>query len=277
MSIPRPLTGIMILIIEDDRDTAELFAAGLELLGATASHVQDGEQALSFLAAWRVDALVCDVALPGLDGHELLARIRALPGYAAVPAITVTAFAAPEDRERSIASGFLKHLVKPVVLGDVAAAIASVVPASTMTVRDLAQFRAIVTDIGVRSPCRYASVLRFDDSGFLLSIWTFDRERPTFDTFPLREPIASSYCSLVRAAGSAIEIENARTDARTQDHPKRDEIASYLGFPLVANGRTVGTVCCFDPEPREFSAGVHAAFEAAAELLSSLVGRSVHW
>jgi CheY-like chemotaxis protein len=126
MNPSRPLAGIKVLVIEDDRDTAELFTDGLELLGADARYVQNATEAIAFLQAHRVDVLVCDVALPGVDGHELLARIRALPELATIPAITVTGFAAREDRERSIAAGFQKHLVKPISLADVAAAIASV-------------------------------------------------------------------------------------------------------------------------------------------------------
>jgi len=72
-------------------------------------------KALGVLSERRPHAMIVDIAMPGMDGHALLGRIRELGGgMARIPAIALTAFARDEDRRRALASGFQVHLTKPV-------------------------------------------------------------------------------------------------------------------------------------------------------------------
>lgn len=129
MAVDPSLTGIDILVIEDDRDTAELLADGLELFGGSVRHVQNGEHAVEALSARPAHVLLIDLALPGFDGYRTLATIRAIAELAGIPAIAITGFATERDRFRSRTAGFAMHLVKPVELADVAKAVVEVVGA----------------------------------------------------------------------------------------------------------------------------------------------------
>jgi CheY-like chemotaxis protein len=74
---------------------------------------ESAQAALAQLAAWPFEVLLTDIGMPGTDGYELLRRVRS--GSGAQPrAVAVTAFARPEDRERTAAAGFDGHVAKPV-------------------------------------------------------------------------------------------------------------------------------------------------------------------
>jgi PAS domain S-box-containing protein len=100
-----------ILVVEDDDDARELIAAVLRAAGArviTAATTQQGLDRVRFV---RPDALVADLGLPLEDGYTLLARFRKV--YPDVPAFALTAYARASDRERVLAAGFQRHLIKP--------------------------------------------------------------------------------------------------------------------------------------------------------------------
>ena len=106
-----------ILLVEDSADTRHLIADALRLSGHDVLTAESGEEALSILSEQRPDLLLCDIGLPGMDGHELLRQARALPGLAAMPAFAVTGHGEQQDVERSRKAGFLGHFVKPVDVG----------------------------------------------------------------------------------------------------------------------------------------------------------------
>ncbi len=73
-----------------------------------------------------VSVLVSDVGMPGLDGYEFMRRVRSLRHASnRVPAIALTAYARAEDRERSLAAGFQRHVSKPYSVSELAATIAT--------------------------------------------------------------------------------------------------------------------------------------------------------
>jgi CheY-like chemotaxis protein len=77
----------------------------------------------------RPHVLVSDIGMPGMDGYELLRRVRAL-GEARggrLPAIALTAFARSEDRTRALRAGFQVHVSKPVEPSELVATVASIV------------------------------------------------------------------------------------------------------------------------------------------------------
>jgi CheY-like chemotaxis protein len=77
----------------------------------------------------RPDVIVSDIAMPDVDGYELLRRVRALgPAHGGrIPAIALTAFARSEDRTRALRAGFLVHVAKPVEPSELVATVASIV------------------------------------------------------------------------------------------------------------------------------------------------------
>ncbi|HEX7956047.1 MAG TPA: ATP-binding protein, partial [Pyrinomonadaceae bacterium] len=113
---PPALVGVRVLVVDDEPDTLELVAAILGQSGATVAAVSSARAALASLEETSPDVIVSDIGMPGMDGHELIRRIRALPVErgGATPAIALTAYAGEADRELSLDAGFQKHVPKPV-------------------------------------------------------------------------------------------------------------------------------------------------------------------
>ena len=110
------LTGIRVLVVDDEPDVRELMVAALEASGAAVTSVGSAGEALKILARAQVDVLLADLAMPGQDGYDLIKATRALPWprAARIPAAAVTACARDDERERALAAGFQRHLSKPV-------------------------------------------------------------------------------------------------------------------------------------------------------------------
>ncbi|HEY0082538.1 MAG TPA: response regulator [Pyrinomonadaceae bacterium] len=102
------------LVIDDAPDVTEMIAVLLRYAGYEVVMVYSGAQALDAARAEQFDVLVSDIGMPGMNGYELAAALRALPGYEATPMIAVTGFTMYEDRERALHSGFNAFLAKPI-------------------------------------------------------------------------------------------------------------------------------------------------------------------
>jgi CheY-like chemotaxis protein len=89
--------------------------------------VASGSEALVALAIASPDVLVTDLRMPGMDGYDLLAAVRAGERGSArrLPAIALTAYATVQDRNRALAAGFDLHLPKPVEPSDLLRAVAA--------------------------------------------------------------------------------------------------------------------------------------------------------
>jgi PAS domain S-box-containing protein len=108
------LSGIKVLVVDDEPDALESLSRTLTDSGATVFAARSAEAALGIAQADSPHVLVSDIGMPDMDGYELLRRVRALDGIAAdVPAIALTAFARPSDRMHSLRAGYIAHLVKP--------------------------------------------------------------------------------------------------------------------------------------------------------------------
>jgi len=109
------LTGLSVLVIEDDQDTRDLIRRLLESHRAFVVVAATAPEALEVLERDRPDMIVSDIGLPDVDGYELIRRIRGLDdALAQTPAVALTAFARFEDRTRALAAGFNAHVAKPV-------------------------------------------------------------------------------------------------------------------------------------------------------------------
>ena len=105
------LRGRTILVVEDHDDTRELIAGVLEAAGARVLSASTTREAIERATGVQPDLLVADIGLPGEDGYMLLARIRKM--CPEIPAVAVTAYARPADRDRALAAGFNLHITKP--------------------------------------------------------------------------------------------------------------------------------------------------------------------
>ena len=110
------LTGIRVLVAEDDDDARLLIEKVLETEGASVKTVSSAREALDILGRERVDVLLSDIEMPGTDGYQLIKelRLRPSPQGGSVPAAALTAYARTEDRLRALRAGFQLHLAKPV-------------------------------------------------------------------------------------------------------------------------------------------------------------------
>ncbi|GAD21279.1 response regulator [Acidovorax sp. MR-S7] len=112
----RLLQGKDILVVEDNADTREMLNVVLADEGAHVRLAGDYDSAMAQLDTAWPQLLVSDIGLPGRDGYELIAAIRALErqqGRPPIRAVALTAFARPQDRERALLAGFDQHLDKP--------------------------------------------------------------------------------------------------------------------------------------------------------------------
>jgi CheY-like chemotaxis protein len=273
-----PLAGRRVLLVEDDEDACFLLAEGLTRQGAEALSACSGSEALELLTQHRPDVLVSDLDLPGMPGIELIQRVRSHPGLDQLPGIALTGHGGEAHREAAFRAGFSKHLLKPTKMSDLVVAILAVELRAERPTDELPRdIRELLALLSQASPCRFTSLLRFAADDTLSSVWTHDRDNPEVDPFPLGLPIHASYCVLIRETGKACAIEDARTDPRTTVHPKRAELATYIGVPLRrADGQLFGTLCSYDSEPLRLAPSVLDALEKATQQLegrmSTLLG-----
>jgi signal transduction histidine kinase len=120
------LTGLRVLVVEDEDDTRDLLAISLEQCGARVTAVSTVADALASFEPSPPDVLVSDLAMPDEDGFALIRQIRARPASqgGSVPAAALTAYARTEDRARALAAGFQRHLPKPLDPSDLIAVVA---------------------------------------------------------------------------------------------------------------------------------------------------------
>jgi PAS domain S-box-containing protein len=126
------LDGVSVLIVDDDADGRALIARILEARGARTRCVAGAVEALEVLNREKIDVLLSDIGMPNMDGFELIQRVRALDSARSgpLPAIAITAYARPEDRQRSLLAGFHMHLSKPVEARELVASIAGLLQLS---------------------------------------------------------------------------------------------------------------------------------------------------
>ena len=134
MEPPAPLADVRVLVVDDHADTLEVLAALLRENGMRVRMASSTESAIEMFTAGGADVIVCDLAMPGEDGLALIARIRAA-GATTLPAIALSAYARPEDRQRALAAGFNIHLAKPVEPADLLKAIAGLTGTNAMPPR----------------------------------------------------------------------------------------------------------------------------------------------
>jgi PAS domain S-box-containing protein len=124
--------GRRVLLVDDELSVRTVVRRMLDRAGYDVVEASSGEEALALAAAGghQIDLLLTDVVMPGIDGHELIERIRARCGP--VPAICISGFTGGASAEKSVEAGVVAVLTKPftaeALLGAVAAACASSPP-----------------------------------------------------------------------------------------------------------------------------------------------------
>ncbi|WP_199338349.1 hybrid sensor histidine kinase/response regulator [Nostoc sp. FACHB-133] len=124
-----PLSGIRVLVVDDDTDSRDFVAFVLEEDGAFVIAVSSAYEALQTLALVKPDVLVSDISMPEMDGYMLIHQVRTLTPEQGgqIPAIALTAFARNDDQQEALKAGFQMHLSKPVNPEELIAAITRIV------------------------------------------------------------------------------------------------------------------------------------------------------
>lgn len=121
------LTGLRVLVIDDEADARDLLTTVLKKCEAEVMAVASVAEAIDALEHWKPDALVSDIEMPYEDGYSLIRKVRSLESELGgrIPAIALTAHARVEDRLRALSSGYQSHIAKPVEPAELVAVIAS--------------------------------------------------------------------------------------------------------------------------------------------------------
>ena len=106
--------GRRILIVDDNRDSADSLAMLLEITGNKTYMAYDGVEAVEAIEKVRPEVVLLDIGLPKLDGHEVCRRVREQPWGRDIVVIALTGWGQEDDRRKSEEAGFNGHLVKPV-------------------------------------------------------------------------------------------------------------------------------------------------------------------
>ena len=117
------LRGVRVLVVDDDRDSVDLFARVIRATGAELQTAMSTAEAMQIFDDWSPDVLVSDIEMPGEDGYALIRRVRQ---KSTVPAVAVTAYSRVEDRVRLLAAGYTMHVPKPVEPAELIAVLASI-------------------------------------------------------------------------------------------------------------------------------------------------------
>ncbi len=103
-----------ILIAEDNPASREFLVELLGAQGYEVTAVEDGEAALQKAREMAVDLIVLDIQMPGMDGYEVLRRLRADPNLAGQRIVACTAYAMAGDEEKALTAGFDGYITKPI-------------------------------------------------------------------------------------------------------------------------------------------------------------------
>ena len=122
-----PLSGIKVLVVDDEPDARQLVRRVLWECGAEVAVAESVVEAMKLVGSIRPDILVSDIGMPEQDGYDFIRQVRVLFAAKTLPAVALTAFARSEDRKRALLAGFQTHVAKPVDPAELVAVVASLV------------------------------------------------------------------------------------------------------------------------------------------------------
>jgi CheY-like chemotaxis protein len=109
-----PLNGRLILIVDDEQDNIEVFQEILEMSGAKVITAQNGSEGLEMMNQ-HPDLIIADIAMPVMNGYELLDALKGDPKTAEIPVIVLTGHVLESYRTAAFAAGAYYFLIKPVI------------------------------------------------------------------------------------------------------------------------------------------------------------------
>ncbi|MEP7117171.1 MAG: ATP-binding protein [Acidobacteriota bacterium] len=282
------LTGVSVLVVDDELDARDLVATALRAKGAEVTSAASAAEALELVAARAFMAMVSDIGMPDTDGYALIRRIRTTTGARGVhlPAVALTAYSREEDRRRALDAGYNAYVSKPVdpeelvqiVAGIVTTALAQsgeVEEGVAARAHTIAKFKRVLAQSGVhaalqflnsRTAHRFTGIYRFDPP-ILRNLLLLDADLPAVVTGE-DAPMEATYCSIVGAFERPFTTEDTLRDDRLRGHVARESIRSYCGVLLRRpDGQGFGTLCHFDLVPCDVPVAELALMEMVAPLI----------
>lgn len=107
---------LRVLIVEDNKDAAGTLSMLVELLGHQAVVATSGNEGLQVALVEKPDVVLCDIGLPGMDGHQVAQTLRQRPEFRQTRMIAITGYGQESDKQQARDAGFDTHLTKPVEL-----------------------------------------------------------------------------------------------------------------------------------------------------------------
>lgn len=129
---PPEIQGLRVLVVDDDEDTRELLHYILSDAGAAVVCAESVSRAFELLVTARPQVIISDIEMPDENGYSFIRNLRSVldEDGGKTPAIALTGRGLPQDKERSLRSGFNLHLTKPIAPADLLKALKSVTTVS---------------------------------------------------------------------------------------------------------------------------------------------------
>lgn len=247
-----------ILVVDDNAMNLALVGYLLSSAGCEVVSAEHGEQGLAQLGRQHVDAVLCDIQMPVMDGHEFARRVRASPAWRDIPLVAITALAMVGDRDRVLAGGFDGYLAKPIEPSTFLRDLSALVPTLLPTLAPLGALRDPPAPAPAPAPLAQpgagAIVLVLDDTAANLQLKR-DLLEPlgyrvrTADNPPDALHLARSECphliisDVGMQVGSGFEfIESVKADPALRDIPFIFLSATHWDESARARGLALGAV-----------------------------------
>ncbi len=152
-----------ILAVDDEPDIRELLEYGLGNLGFEVKAVPDGRIAANAIRDWSPEAILLDIAMPGVDGFSLIATIRRLTD---VPILMLTGRTTVPDKVSALSRGADDYVAKPFDLEELAARIRARLRRPRMETREVVSYADLTIDVGHRKAARGAKTVELSTREF---------------------------------------------------------------------------------------------------------------
>ena len=258
-----------ILIIEDNPANLDLMTYVLKAFGHVPSVAQDGEQGLATMRRDQPDLILCDIQLPGMDGHAVAREVKAEVALRGIPIVAVTAIAMVGDRDKVLASGFDGYISKPI---DPETFVAQVEVFLRLDQRAGRAPHVVSMSPAVPAKLKHGTILAVDDRPVNLTLKRSILEPLGYAVLTangmaealevaLQTPLDLILSDLEMSPGSGFELIKAiKADARLADVPFIFVTSTHCNESARAKGLALGAArFLFRPiEPQDLVAEIEA-------------------
>ncbi|QAZ66537.1 response regulator [Solidesulfovibrio carbinolicus] len=262
----RPLSGTLVLLVEDNAINQQVARETLETLGAAVDVALNGREAVEMVRSSLYDVVLMDVQMPVMDGLAATRAIRQLPGTAELPIVALTAHALAEDRERCLEAGMNDYLTKPLEVDRLLASLGQWIAPAAAAVRGRA---AVTASLVVAAPADGTAGTPVAEGMDLAAA-----RRRLGGNERLLASVAAEFVRDYAAAAAALEglvADGELEAARRLAHTVKGVAGTLAALPLAEAARELETVLAVGGRPgpgvlRAFTRSLEAAVASAATL-----------